>query len=325
MKSPIFIFSLPRAGSTLLQRMLLSHPQIGGTAEPWLMLPFVYTMKEYGVFSEYSHRTCHIALGDFVETLPDKENTYYKYLAEFCNNLYKEQLKKGEIYFLDKTPRYYLIIPEILRMYPDAKFIFLFRNPLSILSSIITTWNNGKLRLHGHYIDLFNGPDKLGKGYELAKDKAISVQYEDLVTNTDDVLVKIFEYLDINSDDKIKEKFNKVNLSGRAGDKTGRADYDVVKSETLNKWKSVINSRRRVSFAENYLKKIGKDVLKIHGYNQDALIDQLKEIKPTRLGYIHDNWNLCIGLVLRLTEYKQIRIKIKERKIDKKKPYVQHL
>ena len=40
MKSPIFLFSLPRSGSTLLQRVLMSHKDIASVAEPWLMLPF---------------------------------------------------------------------------------------------------------------------------------------------------------------------------------------------------------------------------------------------------------------------------------------------
>ena len=34
----VFLLSLPRSGSTLLQRLLAAHPQVHTVAEPWLML-----------------------------------------------------------------------------------------------------------------------------------------------------------------------------------------------------------------------------------------------------------------------------------------------
>ncbi len=79
----------------------------------------------------------------------------------------------GETYFLDKTPRYYLIIPEIAQIFPDAKFIFLFRNPLQVISSVMKTWCKGTLNgLHRYNNDLINGPQLLSEGYEILKDKS---------------------------------------------------------------------------------------------------------------------------------------------------------
>ncbi|MFW6066259.1 MAG: sulfotransferase, partial [Planctomycetota bacterium] len=40
--SPLILFSLPRSGSTLLQRMLSLHGRIASTAEPWLLIPQLY-------------------------------------------------------------------------------------------------------------------------------------------------------------------------------------------------------------------------------------------------------------------------------------------
>jgi len=34
-----FLISLPRAGSTLLQRLLMAHSGIASCGEPWLALP----------------------------------------------------------------------------------------------------------------------------------------------------------------------------------------------------------------------------------------------------------------------------------------------
>ena len=62
--SPIFLYSLPRSGSTLLQRMLADNPVIATASEPWFLLPIVYSTKSSGVYAEYSHFCVPIALED---------------------------------------------------------------------------------------------------------------------------------------------------------------------------------------------------------------------------------------------------------------------
>lgn len=55
MITPLFLFSLPRSGSTLAQRMLAAHPAVATVTEPWILLPFLYARKEEGVYAEYRH------------------------------------------------------------------------------------------------------------------------------------------------------------------------------------------------------------------------------------------------------------------------------
>jgi len=50
--TPIFIFSLPRSGSTLMERILATHPAVGTASEPWILLPFLYTRIRDGVYAE---------------------------------------------------------------------------------------------------------------------------------------------------------------------------------------------------------------------------------------------------------------------------------
>ena len=50
----IFIISQPRAGSTLLQRILGGHPEIHTAAEPWIMLHPLYALKSKGCSAEYN-------------------------------------------------------------------------------------------------------------------------------------------------------------------------------------------------------------------------------------------------------------------------------
>lgn len=74
---PIFVFSLPRAGSTLVQRVLTAHPNIQSTAEPWILLPLVYSLKTDGIYTEYAQCIGSMAIHDFVAELPNGKADYY--------------------------------------------------------------------------------------------------------------------------------------------------------------------------------------------------------------------------------------------------------
>ena len=62
MSEPLFLFSLPRAGSTLTQRLLAAHPAICSAAEPWILLPLFHALDKAS-FAEYNataaRLSCH--------------------------------------------------------------------------------------------------------------------------------------------------------------------------------------------------------------------------------------------------------------------------
>ena len=66
---PVFLISLPRSGSTLLQKMLMAHPEIDSCAEPWIMLPLIYSTKRVGIESEYGQRSTSIAVQSFIDAI----------------------------------------------------------------------------------------------------------------------------------------------------------------------------------------------------------------------------------------------------------------
>ena len=184
METPIFIFSLPRSGSTLLQRVLMSSPQICSVSEPWVLLPQIYILRKEGTLSDYSSYTAHKGNMDFINNLPNKEEDYFDSLRQFMLDLYSKQCQNNEQYFLDKTPRYYLIIDEIVKLFPKAKFIFLFRNPIHVFASIINTWGKGRFRKqYANYNDIVDGTKMLSQGYSKYKGISISIKYEDFILN----------------------------------------------------------------------------------------------------------------------------------------------
>ncbi len=289
MKSPIFLFSLPRSGSTLLQRVLMTHKDIASVAEPWLMLPFCYAYKEGGVLTEYAHNHCYSAFEDFINNLPDKENNYYEELGAFANILYEKQCLNDEKYFLDKTPRYYNIIPEIVKSFPYAKFIFLFRNPIHVMSSMIQTWSNGNLKnLREYGRDLNHGPKALSDGYKLLKDKAYGIKFEEYVINPEKYTKEICEYLDIIYDENMLSDFATQDTIGRMGDTIGIKEYKTVNTKPLDKWKKTFNTAYRQKLIKDYLQSMEESVLKTQGYNKIEILNEIKSLKVTNRRFIKD-------------------------------------
>ena len=108
----IFIISQPRSGSTLLQRILAGHVQIQTSAETWLMLYPAYAFKNTGLESEFNSKWAKEGIMEFLTNYTDGDTTYIEAWRNWAGFIYGNALEKsGKKYFLDKTPRYYFIIP----------------------------------------------------------------------------------------------------------------------------------------------------------------------------------------------------------------------
>jgi hypothetical protein len=308
---PIFIFSLPRSGSTLLQRLLSVHSKISTVSEPWFLLPFCYALKPAGVFSEYDHGTCYKAISDFVQQLPNKEYDYNNALSHFVHTLYEKASDLETSYFLDKSPRYYLIIPEIAKIFPNAKFIFLFRNPLQIMASHIETWTNGKLRLERYYGDLYRGPKLLAEGYENLKEKCIRIHFDDLIKNSDEMLKNIFDYLELEYNSSIIENFSQIELNGQFGDKAGYFKYSQIESQVVGKWKEVFATKYRKKFAKKYISKFSSHTLSTFGYDLDMLIKLIDDVKTQKGCHFFDRLDFMISNIFRICEVPLFMRKLK--------------
>lgn len=301
MKAPIFIFSLPRSGSTLLQRVLMTHNDIASVAEPWLLLPQMYMLRDNGTLSEYSSLTAYYGISDFINNLPNKEEDYYNSLHDFISDLYQKQCKNNEAYFLDKTPRYYLLIDEINKLFPEAKFIFLFRNPIHIFGSIISTWGNNRFnKYHGNYDDLTIGFELLSKGFEKYKSKSLAVNYENFVQNPNNILAEISEYLGIEIDKNALDNFSNENTKGTLGDPTGAKKYRSISEEGLHKWKAIFNSMVRKRIAIGILNKTDEKYYKIQGYNKEELKRDLKQLNNRKNHlFIIDLFDYFVSSIIR--------------------------
>lgn len=310
---PIFIFSLPRSGSTLLQRILAAHDDIGSiSGESWILLPYLYTLKKEGVYAEYSHCTLQIAIERFCQELPNGRQDYLAEMNSFISQLYTKAINKDVKYFLDKTPRYHLIVDEIMNLFPDGKFVFLWRNPLAVAASIMETWNQGRWNLYLYKIDLFAGLNNLIKAYQAGGDRVCGISYESLLQNPELELQRLSKYLEIPYKPEILLTcFSDLKLKDLWGDPTGINQYQSISQEPLQKWKDILSNPIRKQWGRNYLNWIGKDSLEVMGYDLAQLLTELDSIPQNWHLLNSDIWHISYGLAYTALEFPLMKHKFK--------------
>jgi sulfotransferase family protein len=279
--TPIFLFSLPRAGSTLLQRMLATQSGIATAAEPWVLIPFLYAFRNEGIEAEYRQETLSAALEGFLLSLPNEKRDYYDHLRDFTMRLYRTAAGPEATYFLDKTPRYGLVAEEIIEMFGQrAKYVFLWRQPLAVAASMTKTWARDTWRLRSRRIDLHKSLDGLINAHRKYSDLALSVRFEDLVSDPEAIVGRLAEYLDIPFVREQLGEFTQVSKQFKGtmtGDPTGQQAYKKVDSRPLEKWKASYCNPLRKRWARRYLKWLGQERAETMGYDLAELQSQLAE------------------------------------------------
>jgi len=307
--TPIFLISLPRSGSTLLQRILMGHPEIASKTESWLMLPLIYMLKKEGMLSEYNQRDAHYALVDFIKELPKKQNDYFESLHDFAISLYSKQ-SNGSIYFLDKTPRYYLIAKELSEIFPEAKFIFLVRNPLQIIASIITTFN--LKNIHFYLIDLIKGFSSMADAILFLKDRSILLKYENIVSNYSKTLYDLLQYLNLDAGIETSANLDDRGLKGRFGDKKGTYQYQKIEDTSIDKWKTTFNDVTLKQFAKYVLSRVSHDTFIGYGYNKNDILKDLNEVPGKfRLNSLRSLQSLATSYLIKTLKLNLFRKRIR--------------
>lgn len=115
---PIFILGMPRAGSTLLEQILASHPLVEGTME----LPDIDLM---------SQRLAAKRGDSYPEILAELSPDALQALGEEYLERTRVQRRLGRPFFIDKMPNNWLHVGLILLILPNAKIIDARRHPMA--------------------------------------------------------------------------------------------------------------------------------------------------------------------------------------------------
>ncbi len=296
-KNIIFLISMPRSGSTLLQRVLAGHTDINTTSESWLLLPQLYALQEEGVFSEYSHITSSRAITDFCECLPGQKMVYLNIIKQAIIDCYKASTKDNAQFYLEKTPRNNLILKDICSMFPNSKYIFLWRNPAAIVASMISSFSGGKWNIYRQEIDLYKGLKNMLDADNLNIKYRYDLKYEDLATSPSVVTTELFHFLGLSTSSTDKRGLGEVSLLGRMGDKSGVHEYKKISTLSLDKWQSSFSNTLRQRWLKNYLNDIGSENLSKMGYSKSDLMKAISSIEPGTQSLFSDFIRMTYGVL----------------------------
>ncbi len=278
----IYLISQPRSGSTLTQKLLGSHNKIYTRSEPWIMLHPSYALKKDGMYTEYNFQLGTNAFNVFMEDLPDGKNTYLQEVQKMYLNLYSYYLNNTNYeYFLDKTPRYYLIVDELLQIFPKANFLLLIRNPLAVLGSIINTWTKENwYKLSDYKHDLL---DAIETNIDILDNKQnvfLVFRYEELLSQDEKTLRKILTHMDLDYSKDILNYNNNSSEKWVYGDQENVYKKDGIDSSNDNKWQQDLKNPQYWRVMYDYLSYIGKEKFEKLGYSFDENLEILKSNMP---------------------------------------------
>jgi hypothetical protein len=141
---PVFIVSPPRSGSSLLFETLAQGGNvctIGGESHGIIEGKTAFGMLGAAARGYESNRL------DALDATPEIIAALRERFRRRAFNRNGEKIA-GRIRLLEKTPKNALRIPFLARVFPDALFIYLYRDPRQVLASMMEAWESGGFRTY---------------------------------------------------------------------------------------------------------------------------------------------------------------------------------
>lgn len=185
---PIFIVGLPRAGSTLVEQILASHPLVDGTLELPHVLAMAHRLNGRRRLDEAPRypAVLHELSGEQLRELGDE------YLRE--THIYR----RGAPFFTDKMPNNFRHLGLIALMLPNARIIDARRHPMACcFSGFKQLFAEGQEfsyaledigRYYRGYVELMTHWDQVLPG------RILRVQYEDVVADLEGQVRRLLDF-----------------------------------------------------------------------------------------------------------------------------------
>tara|TARA_B100001250_G_scaffold384922_1_gene380198 strand:+ start:658 stop:2373 length:1716 start_codon:yes stop_codon:yes gene_type:complete len=248
-KNPIFIIGFPRSGTTLLDTILRSHPKVDVIEEKPIVNNFIELLNEQINFN-FSN------LKDLDQKLSEKMRIkYFDILSNYT------KLENQKIY-IDKMPLNIIYVGEIVRIFPDAKFILAIRHPCDcILSCFMQSFSlNDSM---ANFTDLkstsnfYNQVMILWQQYlRVLKVKYHLIRYEDLVSNFDISVNQLLNFLDLEWSDSINKFYDLPKDRGKISTPSYNQVNKPIYSKSVGRWKNYENKFKEIyPIIEPWIKK----------------------------------------------------------------------
>ncbi len=228
--SPVFLIGFPRSGTTLLDTILRSHPEIDVLEEKPLINSVEQIIKSK---FKYSLDELHKL------SLDDLDFLRNHYLEILQNNSDKKSAKK----LIDKFPFQTVCLPLINLLFPDSKIIFTHRHPYdTVLSCFQQSFEPNNAMSN------FRSIESASRIYDLTmstwldyqeklKMDYVSSKYEDLIEDFDKHILKILDFLNVSWDENIKNYRSTAHERGKINTPSSSQVVQPLYKSSIEKWK----------------------------------------------------------------------------------------
>ncbi len=269
----------------MLERMLESHSEILGGPEPHLLTPLAHL----GVWDNvekapYDHVLAADAQKLFIERLPGREQDYWDACRAYCDVLYGRLLDANgtSTVCLDKTPAYGLVLPFMMKIFPDAKYVVLTRHPLATFSSYANSFFDGDYEVAQKYNPLLNRyVPAIAKFLRQEEVPYLHVAYEDLVADPETWMEKIYGYIGVPFEKETID-YGDRKRDGKSekglGDPIGVNRHSRPSASGAHKWVEEFGAEpAKKSFMEGVIAQLDPADLETLGYPIETLWKPLEE------------------------------------------------
>lgn len=234
-----FIVGIGRSGTTLLMSMLNAHPQVQATPEINFFNFFVkqwssrtrFGRSEIGLIREFVMRYQHHNFSGFSFDFDAFEKQHHEGFADLYRNFYRNFLYGGQqkhaAFFFDKNPINTFYLADIIRLMPEARFVFLVRDPRA--SYLSRRQKKGKhpqgMRAIAYRWLLYN--QEVMRVMEKYPEKFLLLRYEDLVASPEAELKRMAAFFGFPYDEQML-RFHE-NVSANSFRKVAESSTDERK------------------------------------------------------------------------------------------------
>jgi len=228
---PVFLIGFPRSGTTLLDTILRSHPEIDVLEEKPIINSVEQIIKsKFKCSLDELHKLNKNDL-DFLSSY------YFEVLKNNCDN------KKAKI-LIDKFPFQTVCLPLINLLFPNAKIIFTHRNPYdTVLSCFQQSFEPNNAMSN------FRSIESTSKIYDLTmnmwidykskfKMNFITSKYENLIDDFDTHISGILDFLEVKWDENIKNYRHTAYKREKINTPSSSQVVQPLYKSSINKWKN---------------------------------------------------------------------------------------
>ena len=230
-EDPVFMIGFPRSGTTLLDSILRSHPNVEVIEEKPIVENLISEINKIttGNFSELNKLN--------VNDLKNLQNFYFEERKKYLD------LNKSYKIIIDKLPLNIIYIPEIVRVFPNSKFIFSLRHPFDcVLSCYFQNFKlNSPMSNFLKLDDAANFYDSVMeiwvKSNKIFNPDICELKYEDLIFSFKNSINKVLDFLKIEWHEELLS-FNEIAKKRKISTPSYYQVTEPINNKAIGRWKN---------------------------------------------------------------------------------------